>query len=60
MTDMNLLDFNAVSRKVSLSRKTIYSRIRAGDFPKQVKVGRASRWLQHEVDEWIARLAEAR
>ncbi|ERH51276.1 Prophage CP4-57 regulatory protein (AlpA) [Pseudomonas oleovorans subsp. oleovorans] len=60
MSEMILLDFNAVSRKVGLSRKTIYCRIREGDFPRQVKIGRASRWLQHEVDDWIASAAAAR
>lgn len=60
MSEMILLDFSAVSRKVGLSRKTIYCRIREGDFPKQLKIGRASRWLQHEVDDWIASAAAAR
>ncbi|HAB63459.1 MAG TPA: Rha family transcriptional regulator [Pseudomonas sp.] len=60
MPEMVLLDFSSVSRKVGLSRKTIYCRIRDGDFPKQVKIGRASRWLKHEVDEWIAAAAAAR
>ncbi|MDY1450488.1 helix-turn-helix transcriptional regulator [Pseudomonas aeruginosa] len=57
---MVLLDFPAVSRKVGLSRKTIYCRIKTGDFPRQVKIGRASRWLQHEVDAWISEAAAAR
>ncbi|MCY1300610.1 Prophage CP4-57 regulatory protein (AlpA) [compost metagenome] len=60
MTEMVLLDFTSVSRKVGLSRKTIYCRIKTGDFPQQVKIGRASRWLQHEVDAWIAEAAAAR
>lgn len=34
MSEMVLLDFNAVSRKVGLSRKTIYCRIREGP-PRQ-------------------------
>ena len=60
MSDMVLLNFNTVSRKVGLSRKTIYSRIRSGSFPKQVKIGRASRWLKHEIDDWIAGVAADR
>lgn len=60
MSEMILLDFNAVSRKVGLSSKTIYSSIREGDFPRQVKIGRASRWLQHEIDDWITSAAAAR
>ena len=60
MPEMVLLDFSSVSRKVGLSRKSIYCRIRDGDFPKQVKIGRASRWLKQEVDDWIAAAAAAR
>lgn len=60
MSEMVLLDFATVSRKVGLSRKSIYCRIRTGEFPQQVKIGRASRWLKHEVDEWIVGVAAAR
>ena len=60
MSDMVLLNFNTVSRKVGLSRKTIYGRIRSGSFPIQVKIGRASRWLKHEIDDWIAGVAADR
>jgi prophage regulatory protein len=60
MSEMTLLDFAGVSRKVGLSRKTIYCRIRSGDFPKQIKIGRASRWLKHEVDDWISSAAATR
>ena len=60
MSDMVLLNFNTVSRKVGLSRKTIYGRIRSGNFPRQVKIGRASRWLKHEIYDWIAGVAADR
>lgn len=53
MTDLMLLKFESVSQRVSLSRKSIYSLIKRGDFPRQVKIGRASRWLRHEIDDWI-------
>ncbi|WP_167145015.1 helix-turn-helix transcriptional regulator [Pseudomonas sp. OTU750018] len=51
---------DAVSRKVGRGRKTIYIFIREGDFPKQLKIDRASRWLQREVGDWIAIVAAAR
>ncbi len=60
MDEMILLDFEMVSRKVGLSRKTIYCRIREGRFPRQLKIGRASRWLRHEIDDWIDAVAAAR
>lgn len=60
MPEMILLDFETVSRKVGLSRKTIYCRIREGSFPRQLKIGRASRWLMHEIDAWIEAVASER
>lgn len=60
MKELVLISFSDVSRKVGLSRKSIYSRIKSGEFPRQVKIGRASRWLQHEVDAWISEAASSR
>lgn len=37
----------------------IYNDIRAGTFPRPVRLGRTSRWLVVEIDEWLeARAAE--
>lgn len=60
MTDLVLLIFHEVSDKVSLSRKSIYARIKSGEFPRQVKIGKASRWLKHEVEAWILDAAAGR
>ncbi|WP_139815825.1 helix-turn-helix transcriptional regulator [Serratia proteamaculans] len=27
--------------------------IQLGEFPKPIKLGRSSRWLQSEVEEWV-------
>lgn len=51
MFELIFLGFDAVRRKVGLSRKTIYCLIRVGDFSRQVKIGRASRWPHHEIDD---------
>jgi prophage regulatory protein len=53
---------NAVSQKVSLSKATIYLRVKAGDFPKPFRLGpNSSAWWEHEVDAWLeARAAESR
>lgn len=43
-----------VARQVELSLPTIYRLISAGQFPRPVHIGRASRWVGAEVDRWIA------
>ncbi|MCY3637686.1 MAG: AlpA family transcriptional regulator [Chloroflexi bacterium] len=38
-----------------LSRSELYRKIRVGEFPRPVRVGkRAVRWRESEVEEWIA------
>jgi prophage regulatory protein len=49
-----------VLERVSLSRTTIYQKIQEGSFPKQLKLGRASGWLESEIDAWIEKLANSR
>lgn len=49
----NLLKFEEVSSQVGLGRTAIYRMIGAGDFPAPVKLGRASRWSQREVQAWL-------
>ncbi|WP_081499294.1 helix-turn-helix transcriptional regulator [Pseudomonas sp. GM79] len=51
-----LLKFSQVSEKVGLSRRTIYTRIKNGTFPKQRKIGYASRWLEIEIETWMESL----
>ena len=41
--------------RTSSSKTFIYGRIKAGDFPKPVRLGPGSvGWYESEVDEWIA------
>jgi prophage regulatory protein len=49
------LTLNEVLSVTSLSRTTIYDMIREADFPRQVKVGSASRWVESDVVDWMAR-----
>lgn len=49
-----LLSLGDVIDKVRLSRGAIYGRISEKAFPAPIKIGRSSRWLQSELDEWIA------
>ena len=49
-----MLRMRAVESRVGLSRQTIYRRIAAGEFPKQVPLGgSAVGWLDTEVDKWL-------
>ena len=48
--------------KTGLSRSTIYTLIKLGDFPKQIQLyPRTMGFLESEIDEWIAgRIASSR
>lgn len=52
----HLLDFVTLSKKICLSRYTIYRLIGDDTFPKARKIGKASRWINSEIEEWIASL----
>ena len=42
-----------IEELTGLSRSTIYERVKAGSFPKPIKIGnRAVAWLQSEIDAW--------
>lgn len=54
-----LIPFERVSAKAGIGRTAIYAGIAAGTFPKPVKVGKRSLWVESEIDTWIAeRIAE--
>lgn len=58
---MNILRLNDVTKKVGLGKTSLYSLIKDNDFPLQVKLSaKASGWLEHEIDEWIANRALSR
>ncbi|MGZ4995376.1 MAG: helix-turn-helix transcriptional regulator [Methylobacter sp.] len=59
---INIIRLPRVIQKTELSRSTIYSLIKAGDFPKQIHLSpRAMGFLESEVDRWIeARVAASR
>lgn len=51
--DDRLLRLADVMDRVGLSFATIYRKIRAGDFPAPIHIGRASRWSAREIEAWI-------
>ena len=52
-----LLTLSEVQARLGgVSKSTIFSWIRSRkfDFPKQVKIGRASRWCEAELNAWLS------
>ncbi|APE97092.1 helix-turn-helix transcriptional regulator [Pseudomonas putida] len=58
---MNILRLNDVTKKTGLGKTSLYSLMKDKDFPLQIKLSaKASGWLEHEIDEWIADRARSR
>ena len=51
-----LLDRHQVCALANASYPTIWSRMRAGTFPRSRVVGGKSMWLLREIEEWMASL----
>lgn len=55
------VDMAFISRLTGLTDKWFYKLIKDGEFPKPIKLGRSSRWLQSEVETWLqARIKASR
>ncbi|HED1792860.1 TPA: AlpA family transcriptional regulator [Citrobacter amalonaticus] len=55
------VDMAFITRLLGVSDKWIYRLIKGGIFPKPIKLGRSSRWLQSEVEAWLQeRIAQSR
>lgn len=56
-----MVDMAFITEFTGLSDKWFYKLIQDGLFPKPIKLGRSSRWLISEVEEWVQkRIAESR
>jgi prophage regulatory protein len=60
LNEARLLRLPAVQERVGMGRTAVYDMIRAGKFPRPVKVGAASAWIDVEVTRWIEQLAASR
>lgn len=61
MKQDRLITLKEVSALTTLSKPTIYKRLKEGNFPKQIKVGRNRvAWSHREIFEWIALQASMR
>lgn len=49
-----ILRLNAVLDRTGLSRSTLYRKIQAGTFPKQLKIAaRCAGWRESAIAEWL-------
>ncbi|WP_447873608.1 helix-turn-helix transcriptional regulator [Serratia fonticola] len=48
-----LVDMAFITGFTQLTDKWFYKLIQLGEFPKPIKLGRSSRWLQSEVEAWL-------
>ncbi|MDH6634357.1 UNVERIFIED_ORG: putative DNA-binding transcriptional regulator AlpA [Lelliottia amnigena] len=56
-----MVDMAFITEFTGLSDKWFYKLIQEGLFPKPIKMGRSSRWLKSEVEEWVKlRIADSR
>ena len=55
------VDMAFITQLTGLTDKWFYKLIQDGEFPKPIKLGRSSRWLESEVEAWLQqRIAESR
>ncbi|MFJ5384107.1 helix-turn-helix transcriptional regulator [Pectobacterium sp. CHL-2024] len=55
------VDMAFITKLTGLTDKWFYKLIKDGLFPKPIKLGRSSRWLQSEVETWLQlRIEESR
>ena len=58
--EARLIRLPAVQKRVGMGRTAVYELIKAGKFPRPVKVGAASAWIDVEITRWIEQLAASR
>ena len=55
------VDMAFITQLTGLTDKWFYKLIQLGEFPKPIKLGRSSRWLESEVEVWLQqRIAKSR
>nr|ELR5257053.1 AlpA family transcriptional regulator [Providencia rettgeri] len=61
LLDDQFIDMKFITALTGLTDKWFYKLIQEGEFPKPIKLGRSSRWLKSEVEQWLqARIDESR
>ncbi|HDZ1137291.1 TPA: AlpA family transcriptional regulator [Klebsiella pneumoniae] len=59
LTEDKLVDMLFITNITGLTDKWFYKLIKDGEFPKPIKLGRSSRWLQSEVENWLRERVKA-
>ncbi|MDB2170257.1 helix-turn-helix transcriptional regulator [Citrobacter farmeri] len=53
LTEDQFIDMVFITSLTGLTDKWFYKLIKDGTFPKPIKLGRSSRWLKSEVENWL-------
>jgi prophage regulatory protein len=48
-----LLSVEEVADKLGICRASVFAFSKREGFPKQIKLGRCSRWREDEIDNWL-------
>ncbi len=59
-TEQRILRLPQVMDLVGLRKTAVYQRIKENSFPAPIKLGSASGWIQHDIDDWINQQAARR
>lgn len=51
--ELKLIPIDEVCRQLSISHAMVYRLIERKDFPRPVKIGKASRWAQGQINRWV-------
>lgn len=57
---MKCLRINEVSKKLGVARSTIYKMVADGDLPQPIKMGRASLWIEDDLNQFLLKLKAER
>ncbi|CZW48673.1 TPA: helix-turn-helix transcriptional regulator [Enterobacter hormaechei] len=56
-----MVDMAFITNFTGLTDKWFYKLIKDDEFPKPIKLGRSSRWMQSEVEAWVQqRISQSR
>ncbi|HAT1683368.1 TPA: AlpA family phage regulatory protein [Klebsiella oxytoca] len=53
LTEDQFVDMAFITSPLQMTDKWIYKLIKDGVFPGPIKLGRSSRWLKSEVENWL-------
>lgn len=57
--DTRFMRLPELMTRVGLGRSKIYEMMAEGEFPKPIKLGRASVWPNHIVEQWMSKQMSA-